>query len=178
MSSYSISCFLLQHVVSCFIFTAQTLESEASINHVGWIFYFNRHLLFSQIWVAFPKERKRSGMQHKLTESSSLFQIVVAQAVLRKRQQWFTLRPTQFTILLRCVWDHPKGVSWEDLTQWVRIWNALCSGWTCHQLVRSPLTPTGKCGTGVLRLLFLENCHTVLPADAGCNTLSRGGSDI
>lgn len=60
-------------------------------------------------------------MQHKLTESSSLFQIVVAQAVLRKRQQWFTLRPTQLTFLLRCVRDHPEGVSWEDLTQWVRI---------------------------------------------------------
>lgn len=43
--------------------------------------------------------------------------------------------------------------------------------------VRSHLTPTGKCGAGVLTtVLFGKLPHS--PADEGCNTLSRGGSDI
>lgn len=56
--------------------------------------FFYRYLSFGQILVGFPEEAKRLGVQHKLTDRSSLLQIVTAQAVLRRRELWFSLRTT------------------------------------------------------------------------------------
>lgn len=138
-----------------FYFLNPDLESEVSMDHVGMDFYKCSWL--GQIWVGFQRGQRGWTCNTSSLTPSSLLQIVMAQAVLRKRHQQKNKK--QLIFLLRRVQDQPKGVSWAGLTLVGQAgivdlkWNPGLA--PCHQLVKPCLTPVGLGGSGVLMAVSL-----------------------